>query len=112
MSARLAGEPLYSAPSQPVLPSRDVCSPKVLERTIVAGTFGRLGLGHRKVAEQGKSERGRRVRAVEWLNRRVLLIVGLLLILALLAPLPSSFDRDQLALGGLLLGTLRLALNR
>ena len=38
------------------------------------------------------------------------LIVGLLLLLALLAPLPSSLDRGQLAVGGLLLGTLRLAL--
>jgi hypothetical protein len=43
------------------------------------------------------------VRVVVWLSRRVLL-------LALLAPLPSSLDRGQLAVGGLLLGTLRLAL--
>jgi hypothetical protein len=50
------------------------------------------------------------VRVVEWLSRRVLLIVGLLLLLALLAPLPASLDRGQLALGGLLLGTLQLAL--
>ena len=47
---------------------------------------------------------------VEWLSRRVLPIVGLLLLLALLAPLPPSRDREQLAVGGLLLGTLRLAL--
>ena len=51
------------------------------------------------------------MRVVEWLSRRVLLIVGGLLLLALLAPLPSSLDREQLALGGLLLGTLRLALH-
>ncbi len=51
------------------------------------------------------------MRVVDWLTRRVLLLVGLLLLLALLAPLPSSLDRGQLAVGGLLLGTLRLALN-
>ncbi len=51
------------------------------------------------------------MRAVAWLSRRVLLIGGLLLLLALLAPLPS-LDRGQLALGGLLLGTLQLALHR
>ncbi len=49
---------------------------------------------------------------MEWVGRRVLLIVGLLLLLALLAPLPVSLDWGQLALGGLLLGTLRLALTR
>ena len=51
------------------------------------------------------------MRVVEWVSRRLLLIVGLLLVLALLAPLPPSLDRGQLALGGLLLGTLRLALD-
>ena len=51
------------------------------------------------------------MRVVEWVSRRLLLLVGLLLLLALLAPLPSSLDRGQLVLGGLLLGTLRLALN-
>ena len=51
------------------------------------------------------------MRVMDWLSRRVLLIVGLLLMLALLAPLPASLDRGQLAVGGLLLGTLRLALN-
>ena len=51
------------------------------------------------------------MRVVEWVGRRVLLLVGLLLLLALLAPLPASLDRGQLALGGQLLGTLRLALN-
>ena len=51
------------------------------------------------------------MQVVEWVSRRLLLIVGLLLVLALLAPLPLSLDRGQLALGGLLLGTLRLALN-
>ncbi len=51
------------------------------------------------------------MQVVEWVSRRVLLIVGLLLLLALLAPLPASLDRGQLALGGLLLGTLRLALH-
>ena len=50
------------------------------------------------------------MRVVAWLSRRVLLLVGLLLLLALLAPLPPSLDRGQLAVGGLLLGTLRLAL--
>ena len=50
------------------------------------------------------------MRVVEWVSRRVLLIAGLLLLLALLAPL-TSLDRGQLVLGGLLLGTLRLALN-
>ena len=48
---------------------------------------------------------------MEWLSRRVLLIVGLLLMLALLVPLPPSLDRGRLALGGLLLGALRLALH-
>ena len=47
---------------------------------------------------------------LEWVSRRMLLIAGVLLLLALLAPLPS-LDRGQLALGGLLLGTLRLALD-
>ena len=47
---------------------------------------------------------------VEWVSRRVLLIAGVLLLLALLTPLPPSLDRSQLVLGGLLLGTLRLAL--
>ena len=51
------------------------------------------------------------MRVVEWAGRRVLLIVGLLLLLAHLAPLPASLDRGQLAPGGLLLGTLRLARN-
>ena len=51
------------------------------------------------------------MRVVEWMGRRLLLIVGLLLVLALLAPLPATIDRGQLALGGLLVGTLRLALN-
>jgi hypothetical protein len=51
------------------------------------------------------------VQVVEWVGRRVLLIAGVLLLLALLTPLPSSLDRGQLALGGLLLGTLRLALH-
>jgi hypothetical protein len=50
------------------------------------------------------------VRVVEWVSRRVLLIAGVLLLLALLAPFPS-LDRGQLVLGGLLLGTLQLALN-
>ena len=51
------------------------------------------------------------MRVVEWMGRRLLLIVGLLLVLALLAPLPATIDRGQLALGGLLVGTLRLALH-
>ena len=51
------------------------------------------------------------MRVVEWVGRRVLLIAAVLLLLALLTPLPESLDRGQLALGGLLLGTLRLALN-
>ena len=50
------------------------------------------------------------MRVVEWLSRRMLLLVGLLLLLALLAPLPPSLDRGRLAVGRLLLGTLRLAL--
>ena len=50
------------------------------------------------------------MRVVAWLSRRVLLLVGLLLLLALLAPLPPSLDRGQLAVGGLLPGPLRLAL--
>ena len=51
------------------------------------------------------------MRVVEWVGHRVLLIAGVLLLLALLTPLPPSLDRGQLALGGLLLGTLRLALH-
>ena len=55
--------------------------------------------------------RGGRVWVMKWGRRRLLLIVGVLLLLALLTPLPSSLDRGQLAQGTLLLGTLRLALN-
>ena len=51
------------------------------------------------------------MRVVAWVGRRLLLMIGLLLVLALLARLPATIDREQLALGGLLLGTLRLALN-
>ena len=40
------------------------------------------------------------MQVVEWASRRLLLIVGLLLVLALLAPLPATVDRGQLALGG------------
>ena len=50
-------------------------------------------------------------RVVERVSRRVLLIAGVPLLLALLRPLPLSLDRGQLALGGLLLGTVRLALH-